>query len=113
MTAVRIIFIPPKSLKLWKNKTYPQAHSGLWVFLYSKMKRRRKCFFAFVAGILFGLIFMKRVLNKAKIGTLRVDTSDPEDRPYLFLELEKNVGYISSKSYVLLKVNTQSYLSRK
>ena len=56
---------------------------------------------------------MKRVLNKAKIGTLRVDTSDPEDRPYLFLELEKNVGYISSKSYVLLKVNTQSYLSRK
>ncbi len=68
---------------------------------------------AFVAGILFGLIFMNWALNKAKVGTLRVDSSDPEDGPYLFLELEKGVGDISSKSYVLLKVNTQSYLSRK
>ena len=42
---------------------------------------------AFVAGILFGLIFMNWALNKAKVGTLRVDSSDPEDGPYLFLEL--------------------------
>lgn len=47
------------------------------------------------------------------VGTLRVDTSVPDDEPYLFLELEKGVGDISSKRYVLLKVDLKSYLPRK
>ena len=51
---------------------------------------------AFVAGIMFGIVVMNQGLNKAKVGTLRVDISDLEDGPYLFLELEKGVSDISS-----------------
>ena len=51
--------------------------------------------------------------NKRKpIGTLRVDSSDP-DGPYLFLELETDPGVIKKEKYVLLKVDTKSYISQK
>lgn len=62
------------------------------------------------AGLLLGLSIAVLVRRPYFVGTLRVDTSDPEDEPYLFLELEKGVGDISSKRYVLLKVNLDSYL---
>ena len=49
--------------------------------------------------------------NKRKpIGTLRVDSSDP-DGPYLFLELETDPNVIKKEKYVLLKVDTKSYNS--
>ena len=51
--------------------------------------------------------------NKRKpIGTLRVDSSDP-DGPYLFLELETDPDFIKKEKYVLLKVDTKSYISQK
>ena len=51
--------------------------------------------------------------NKRKpIGTLRVDSSDP-DGPYLFLELETDPNAIKKEKYVLMKVDTRSYISQK
>ena len=51
--------------------------------------------------------------NKRKpIGTLRVDSSDP-DGPYLFLELETDPSIITKEKSVLLKVDTRSYISQK
>lgn len=50
---------------------------------------------------------------KKVVGTLRIDSSDPEDKPYIFLELNKGVGDISRRSVVTLKVSTKSYLSQK
>ena len=51
--------------------------------------------------------------NKRKpIGTLRVDSSDP-DGPYLFLELATDPNVIKKEKYVLLKVDTRSYISQK
>lgn len=51
--------------------------------------------------------------NKRKpIGTLRIDSSDP-DGPYLFLELEVNPEVVKKEKYVLLKVDTKSYISQK
>lgn len=51
--------------------------------------------------------------NKRKpIGTLRVDSSDP-DGPYMFLELETDPSVIKKEKYVLLKVDTKSYISLK
>ena len=47
------------------------------------------------------------------IGTLRIDSSDP-DGPYMFLELEAiDLGVIKKEKYVLLKVDTKSYNSLK
>lgn len=51
--------------------------------------------------------------NKRKsIGTLRVDSSD-SDGPYLFLELETDPNAIKKEKYVLMKVDTRSYISQK
>lgn len=66
-----------------------------------------------LAGVLLGAGIATLARRARLVGTLRVDSSDPDDGPYMFLELEKGVGDISSRRYVLLKVNLDSYLSRK
>lgn len=50
--------------------------------------------------------------SKKPIGTLRIDSSDP-DGPYLFLELATDPNIIKKEKYVLLKVDTRSYISQK
>lgn len=48
-----------------------------------------------------------------KIGTLRIDRSDPSDNPYMFLEITKGVGDISNRKYVLLDVQNANYISQE
>lgn len=66
----------------------------------------------FLAGILLGFGMAFLILKDRPIGTLRIDSSDP-DGPYMFLELEAGVGDICSKKHVRLKVSTKSYISQK
>ena len=48
------------------------------------------------------------------VGSLRVDQSDPDSGPYLFLELShEGVDAIYKKKYVVLKVNIQDYISHE
>lgn len=68
---------------------------------------------ALFIGFLLGGFFMYALSGGEPIGTLRIDTSDPDDGPYLFLELSKNPNLIRSKKYVTLKVNSNDYISRK
>lgn len=68
--------------------------------------------FIFIVGLVFGWVFTSIWWRKKSIGNLRIDTSDPDDNPYLFLELEHGVGDIRRKKYVTLKVNTISYIPR-
>jgi hypothetical protein len=64
-------------------------------------------------GVLF-VILMSMLLRKRDVdGYLRIDTSDPDDNPYLFLELTKDVSTIYKKKYVTFEVNTQNYISQK
>lgn len=64
-----------------------------------------------ICGYVLGYSLAK---NQHKpIGTLRIDSSDP-DGPYMFLELEAiDLGVIKKEKYVLLKVDTKSYNSLK
>lgn len=64
----------------------------------------------FVIGILIGMIVSEIISRNDSIGALRVDSSDPDDGPYLFLELSKDVNHIKRKKYIVLKVNTNSYI---
>lgn len=57
-------------------------------------------------------IWLRKDYDKV-VGTLRIDSSDPEDGPYMFLELNKGTGDVSRRKVVTLKVSTESYLSRK
>ena len=67
----------------------------------------------YILGIFSGFSVAVTLLYRSKAGTLRVDTSDPEDVPYLFLELERNVDDVISKRYALLEVDNHSYLPRQ
>lgn len=57
-------------------------------------------------------IWLRKDYDKV-VGTLRIDSSDPEDAPYMFLELNRGTGDVSRRKVVTLKVSTESYLSRK
>ena len=62
-------------------------------------------------GMLIGCVITLIIFKKFQVGDLRVDNSIPEDGPYLFLELYRSPEDIMNKQYVVLKVNTQSYIS--
>lgn len=63
-------------------------------------------------GIAVGSIITRIIIRPLDIGTLRIDTSDP-DGPFMFLELSKDVDIVASKKYVILKVNLKNYISQK
>ena len=65
-----------------------------------------------IIGIIIGVIMTRKKHTNEPIGTLRIDSSDP-DGPYLFLELSSNVDFVKNKRYVTLKVDTKSYITQK
>jgi hypothetical protein len=67
------------------------------------------CILTFIIGLILGLGGHK----VAPVGTLRIDNSDPEDGPYLFLELSTDPKVLMKEKEVLLKVDTKSYLTQK
>ena len=60
---------------------------------------------AFIAGLLVGGLIVTIISrHKKAIGSLRVETSDP-DGPYLFLELnDGNISELLRKRHVILNV---------
>lgn len=64
-----------------------------------------------VVGMIVTFIFCR--INNKVVGTLRVDQSDPDDEPYLFLELNSSIDAVRKREYVTLKVNTENYISQK
>ena len=64
-------------------------------------------------GFSIGCIVTMIIFRLFLVGTLRIDTSDPDDVPYMFLELSKGVDAISSKKYVILRVNINNFISHK
>lgn len=66
----------------------------------------------FIIGVVLDSIITRIIIRTLGIGTLRIDTSDP-DGPYMFLELSKDVDTVVSKKYVILKVNRKSFISQK
>lgn len=68
---------------------------------------------SFIFGIVIGLLVAHYVFRPKQIGSLRIDRSDPDDGPYLFLELEPGGIYkLQHSKYVLLKVEERDYISR-
>lgn len=66
-----------------------------------------------VIGLVVGILTSAFIFRQKPVGTLRIDTSDP-DGPYPFLEIPPDEFYaIRSKNYITLKVSTESYISHK
>lgn len=64
-------------------------------------------------GLILGFIFgVNAVYHRLKVGTLRVDQSDPFDEPYLFLEHSKPVNYVMGRKVVVMDVKVEDYIPR-
>lgn len=66
-----------------------------------------------LVGYLLGCIVTMLIFRKFIVGVLRVDRSDPDDQPYMFLELSKSTDAVTSKKYVILKVHDENYISQR
>lgn len=66
----------------------------------------------FIAGVIAGVGSSVLVLLKTKGGTLRIDRSDPDSEPYMFLELTESLPSVMRKKYVIFRVNLENYISR-
>lgn len=64
------------------------------------------------AGALVGAFFV-HVFKPKTIGYLRVDRSDPDERPYLFLELTEGLDQVLRQKEVVMKVKIQDYIPHK
>ena len=73
------------------------------------------CIIGLVVGVLIG-VFVMRLTRRSKgrcIGTLRVDQSDPNEAPYLFLVLKCDINTVKAQRYATFKVNVENYISQK
>lgn len=68
----------------------------------------------FLIGLITGFIFAEiRSCSKPIAGVLRIDNSDPEDGPYLFLELSTSPDKLEESSKVIFKVSHKNYISQE
>jgi hypothetical protein len=67
----------------------------------------------FIVGFIIGWSF-SIFLNRSKfIGLLRIDVSDPNDNPYLFLELLEEMNVVLRKKYIILKIEFNEVITRE
>ena len=68
---------------------------------------------AFILGSIVGGVVIAWVFERKSIGYLRIDQSDPDEAPYLFLELAKNIPTFRNKKFVTLKVKNENFISHE
>ena len=61
-------------------------------------------------GFMAGLIFRS---PDRPVGALRIDRSEEDEEPRVFLELYHDTGEIGKKKTVTLNVSTENYIPRK
>lgn len=66
--------------------------------------------FAVIAAFVIGILIGVRLLPERPIGDLRVDRSDLDDGPHLFLELDTDVRTITTKKRVVFRVKAVDFI---
>ena len=67
----------------------------------------------FLLGITIGVVLTVAMNRKKVVNELLVDVSDPEDGPYMFLNLKHTPHDIMQKKYITLKVTIKNFLSQE
>ena len=74
-------------------------------------------FVMIVIGIIIGVfstaVYVQFINSNKLVGTLRIDNSDQDDGPYLFVELSVDPAIMTRKKQILLNVSTENYISQK
>ena len=63
-------------------------------------------------GLFVGYFAASIMLKKHINGALRIDKSDPDEAPYIFLELKENPQILERSKYVTLEVIAKNYISQ-
>lgn len=64
----------------------------------------------FSLGMLAGLLIGIAITRHRPVGDLRVDRSDSDGGPYLFLELDTDVPTFLRKKYVTFRVKAKDFI---
>lgn len=67
----------------------------------------------FAAGVVIGIMIAALLALRIKVGVIRVVVDDPNENPYLFLELAKDAADIPRRKYVLMKVDQKVKYSQE
>lgn len=67
----------------------------------------------FVIGVIVGTVIFSLITFSNRMGYLRIDMSDPSDKPYLFLELETDMQRLCRKKQIVLQVKKENYISHE
>lgn len=67
----------------------------------------------FAAGLVVGILVCLLLALRVKVGVLRFAIDDPNEPPYLFLELHKHTADITRMKYVLMQVDPETRRSQK
>lgn len=71
------------------------------------------CVISWLVGFLLGISLAQIKNRKRAIGTLRMDRSDPNEAPYLFLELNRDgMREIEKRKIVSFNVDLRNYGAR-
>ena len=68
------------------------------------------------AGLLVGIIYWvmlvlyRKLLNK---GNILIDNSDPNEQPYMFLEISVNPDKLKDNQYIILKVKKKNFITHE
>lgn len=65
-----------------------------------------------IAGIALGYLLAAVIRYEEPVGAIRIDSSDPDDGPYLFLELETSIEELKKQPSVRVRIDTKSYISQ-
>lgn len=67
---------------------------------------------SFLLGVVIGVIVTSLLIRS--VGVIRIDQSDPDDRPYLFLEINQGCyEKLFRSKKVIFEVRKENYISQK
>lgn len=66
-----------------------------------------------VLGTIIGSIVTLIYKNTHVVGNLIIDRSDPDDKPYIFLQISRELAYVSQKNVISVKVKNKNFVTQK
>ena len=66
-----------------------------------------------ILGVIAGYNYAMFIIRSKTFGAIRVDRSDPDDGPYLFLEIKQHPDALMNERFVMLEVRNENFVSSK
>ena len=66
-----------------------------------------------ILGMIAGYNLAMMKIHSKTFGTIRIDRSDPDDGPYLFLELKGHPDVLMNEKFVMFEVSNENLVSQK